>query len=106
MAINIKINKNSQSRINTFDFNKDGNLDLILGGNDFYFQPQLGRLDANEGLILLGDGKGSFNSLSSDKAGLSLNGMVSAIEKINFQRQLHWLILQNNMTPQLYKLQP
>ena len=92
--------------INTFDFNKDGNLDLILGGNDFYFQPQLGRLDANEGLILLGDGKGSFNSLSSDKAGLSLNGMVSAIEKINFQRQLHWLILQNNMTPQLYKLQP
>jgi hypothetical protein len=54
----------------------------------------------------LGDGKGSFNSLSSDKAGLSLNGMVSAIEKINFQRQLHWLILQNNMTPQLYKLQP
>lgn len=92
--------------INTFDFNKDGNLDLILGGNDFYFQPQLGRLDANEGLILLGDGKGSFNALSSDKVGLSLNGMVRAIEKINFQRQLHWLILQNNMTPQLYKLQP
>jgi hypothetical protein len=37
---------------------------------------------------------------------MSLNGMVRAIEKINFQRQLHWLILQNNMTPQLYKLQP
>lgn len=92
--------------INTFDFNTDGNLDLILGGNDFYFQPQLGRLDANEGLILLGDGKGSFNSLSSDNVGLSLNGMVSAIEKINFQRKMHWLILQNNMTPQLYKLQP
>jgi hypothetical protein len=87
------------------DFNKDGNLDLILGGNDFYFQPQLGRLDANQGLILLGDGKGLFNPLSFDKTGLNLNGMVRAIEKINFQQHPHWLILQNNMEPQLYKQQ-
>ena len=87
------------------DFNKDGNLDLILGGNDFYFQPQLGRLDANHGLILLGDGKGLFNSLSADKTGLNLNGMVRAIEKINFQQKPHWLILQNDMEPQLYKQQ-
>lgn len=88
------------------DFNKDGNVDIILGGNDFYFQPQLGRLDANQGLVLMGDGKGVFNPISQDKVGLNLSGMVRAIEKINFQQQPHWLILQNDREPQLYKQQP
>jgi hypothetical protein len=88
------------------DFNKDGNVDIILGGNDFYFQPQLGRLDANQGLVLMGDGKGVFNPISQDKVGLNLAGMVRAIENINFQQQPHWLILQNDREPQLYKQQP
>jgi len=89
--------------IEVSDFNNDGHNDLILGGNDFNFQPQLGRLDANQGLILLGDGKGGFVPLSSDKTGLTLNGMMKGIEKINFKHQLHWLILQNNMHPQLFQ---
>ena len=89
--------------IQVTDFNNDGKLDLILGGNDFNFQPQLGRLDANEGLVLLGNGNGTFESISANKTGLRLNGMVRSIEKINFQHQPHMLILQNNMEPQLFK---
>jgi len=90
--------------IQVMDINHDGFQDLIMGGNDFNFQPQLGRLDANEGLILLGNGKGDFQSLSSDKSGLNLTGMVRDIQKINFQHQTGILFLQNNMSPLLYKV--
>ena len=86
------------------DINKDGNLDLIIGGNDFYFQPQLGRLDANQGLILIGDGKGGFITLSSDKTGLNLNGMVRDIKMLDFKGQPNLLFLQNDLAPQLFKI--
>jgi hypothetical protein len=86
------------------DLNKDGNLDLILGGNDFYFQPQLGRLDANQGLVLLGDGKGNFNPLNSKATGLDLTGMVRDFKAIQYQNQYHLLVLQNDKLPALFKL--
>jgi hypothetical protein len=90
----------------SLDINKDGNPDLIMGGNDFYFQPQLGRLDANQGLILLGDGKGNFNPLSADKTGLNFMGMMRDIQKINYQQKENVLFLQNDMSPVLYKVTP
>ena len=88
----------------SLDINKDGNVDLIVGGNDFYFQPQLGRLDANQGLILYGNGKGEFAPISADKTGLNLNGMVRDIKLLNFRNQPSLLFLQNDMSPMLYKL--
>jgi hypothetical protein len=49
------------------DINGDGFPDLILGGNEFGFLPQFGRLDASFGDILLGDGKGNFTCLDADR---------------------------------------
>ncbi len=34
--------------------------DLILGGNEFGFLPQFGRLDGSFGDVLMNDGKGNF----------------------------------------------
>jgi hypothetical protein len=90
----------------SIDINKDGNPDLIMGGNDFYFQPQLGRLDANQGLVLLGDGKGNFTPLGSDKSGLNFSGMMRDIQKINYQQKENVLFLQNDLSPVLYKVTP
>ncbi len=42
------------------DVNKDGNLDLILGGNNFEFKPQYSRIDADYGSVLLGNGANRF----------------------------------------------
>ena len=96
----------SVNAILSMDINHDGNADLIIGGNDFNFQPQLGRLDANQGQILLGDGKGNFTPLTADKTGLDLTGMVRDIKKINFQQKNNILFLQNDMPPLLYKMNP
>ena len=89
-----------------YDINKDGIDDLIIGGNDFYFQPQLGRLDANQGILLIGDGQGGFNPLSADKTGLNLNGMVRDIKLLTYQKQAHLLFLQNDKEPLLFKIEP
>jgi hypothetical protein len=106
IVMNPLVQFSSIHSILSIDINKDGNIDLVLGGNDFYFQPQLGRLDANQGLILLGDGKGGFMPLSADKTGLNFNGMVRDIKLLNYRHQPNLLFLQNDMEPVLYKVNP
>jgi hypothetical protein len=106
IGMNPLVQFSSIHSILSIDINKDGNVDLVLGGNDFYFQPQLGRLDANQGLILLGDGKGGFLPLSADKTGLNFNGMLRDIKLLNYRHQPNLLFLQNDMEPVLYKVNP
>lgn len=62
--------------IEVHDFNKDGNPDILLGGNLFEAKPQVGKYDANYGILLLGDGKGGFEGLDKTKTGLSIVGEV------------------------------
>jgi len=42
------------------DINNDGHLDVLMIGNDYGIEVATGRLDAHDGLVLLGDGKGGF----------------------------------------------
>jgi hypothetical protein len=86
------------------DLNNDGLKDLIIGGNDFYFQPQLGRLDANPGIILLNNGKEKFRILSSDESGLDLNGMLRQIVPVKTPSGTNFLFLQNDAVPLMYQL--
>jgi hypothetical protein len=56
------------------DIDADGNLDLMLAGNDYGMEPFTGRHDAFMGLYLKGNGKGGFNALSMPQSGLYING--------------------------------
>ena len=56
------------------DFNGDGNLDLVVCGNDFGTEVSKGRYDALNGLLLLGDGKGNFNPQSPAQSGICIPG--------------------------------
>jgi hypothetical protein len=62
------------------DLNRDGNMDLILGGNLYHVKPEMGRYDALRGLVMLGDGTGGFEALSSQKSGLWQDGEMRKIE--------------------------
>jgi len=42
------------------DVDGDGNLDVIMNGNDYGTEVSVGRYDALNGLVLKGDGKGNF----------------------------------------------
>jgi enediyne biosynthesis protein E4 len=86
------------------DVNNDGNTDMILGGNEFNFQPQLGRLDASLGNVLLNDGKGNFTLLDEGQSGLGLSGMVRDIAVIRRKTGSCLLFLRNNEYPVLFQL--
>lgn len=56
------------------DFDHDGNLDVMINGNDYGTDVTTGRYDAFNGLLLKGDGKGNFKPLSILQSGIYLPG--------------------------------
>ena len=64
------------------DFDKDGYLDIALGGNFYEMHPALGRSDASIGQILKGNGQGQFQVLSPQQTGWILRGAIRDIKKI------------------------
>lgn len=61
------------------DLNGDGNLDLIAATNDYGTEVSVGRYDALNGLVLLGDGTGNFRSLSPSASGFFVPGNSKSI---------------------------
>jgi hypothetical protein len=66
----------------TGDFDADGNLDIILSGNDYGTDVSIGRYDAFNGLLLKGDGKGNFKPLSILQSGIYIPGNGKALVKL------------------------
>lgn len=69
--------------INTFDFNDDGKKDLLLCGNNSHMKIRLGKLDANYGVLLQGDGTGNFKYISQNISGLNIRGDVRSAVMID-----------------------
>jgi hypothetical protein len=64
------------------DFDGDGRIDLLLGGNFFGVQPMLGRYDASYGQLLRGTGDGQFQAVDLERSGLVIDGQVRHIEAV------------------------
>jgi hypothetical protein len=64
------------------DFDGDGNLDVLMNGNDFGTDVAIGRYDASNGLFLKGDGKGNFKPLSILQSGIYIPGNGKALVKL------------------------
>jgi hypothetical protein len=64
------------------DFDADGRVDILLGGNFDGVTPLRGRYDASYGLLLRGDGSGGFASVELEESGLEIEGQV---------RDMKWL---------------
>ena len=60
------------------DFDKDGDLDIIAGGNLYNSKPEIGRYDASFGLFLENDGRGNFE-VPDNGYGFKLKGEVRSI---------------------------
>ncbi len=61
------------------DFNDDGNLDVVINGNDYGTDVLAGRYDALNGLLLSGDGKGGFIPKSINHSGIYIPGNGKAL---------------------------
>jgi hypothetical protein len=89
--------------IQTLDYNQDGVMDILLAGNFYEVLPEIGRYDANYGLILEGIGQGKFKSVLPKESGFFVKGQVRAIREVRGADNQHLLILaKNNDSVQVY----
>ncbi|MBK8505859.1 MAG: VCBS repeat-containing protein [Saprospiraceae bacterium] len=56
------------------DYNEDGLPDILLSGNSYASDAETGRYDASFGVLLLGQGDGTFQPLSSVESGYFVKG--------------------------------
>lgn len=78
------------------DLDNDGNLDLLMVGNDYGMEPYSGRHDAFNGLCLKGDGKGKFNVLPLSETGFFVGGDAKGLAKIHTALSEDiWIATQN-----------
>ncbi len=66
------------------DFDGDGAEDLFLSQNDFSGSPERERSDAGQGLLLRGDGLGSFMALPGQSSGVHVQGSQRAAATADF----------------------
>jgi hypothetical protein len=65
------------------DVDGDGNMDILLGGNEYQAAVTTGRYDASYGVLLKGDGHGGFEAVGPGKSGLILDGDVKDMKVVN-----------------------
>jgi enediyne biosynthesis protein E4 len=94
----------SMNAIYCLDLNNDGHIDIVSGGNQFDFIPQLERLDASSGDVLINDGKGNFKWMESAETGLNVRGELRDIAELKSRNKTYLLFLQNDEYPVLYEL--
>lgn len=86
------------------DVDNDGHLDIITGGNFTAARVSVGQCDANYGIVLLGDGKGSFSTLDASVSGLKIRGDVRDIRIINISGSEYMIVARNGDRVQVYKI--
>jgi hypothetical protein len=64
------------------DFDGDGRIDLLLGGNFYGVPPIQGRYDASYGLLLRGEGDGRFTAMDMTRSGVEITGQVRRIRSL------------------------
>ncbi|MCD4709312.1 MAG: VCBS repeat-containing protein [Bacteroidales bacterium] len=89
----------------TGDFNDDGNIDLLLGGNLYHVKPEVGRYDASYGNFLAGDGHGSFKVVPPHLSGFRLEGEIRDIKTIQTPTGTVLVVARNNDPLQLFRVQ-
>lgn len=74
--------------IDVFDYNSDGKLDILLGGNFFEAKPEAGRYDASYGTFLTLSPQGQWQSVPSIRTGLREKGQIRSFIRLEQERLL------------------
>ena len=88
------------------DVDKDGKLDVIIGGNFNGASMYQARYDAFFGLILKGDGKGHFKALVPTDTGFLQEGDVRDIKTVRTPKGPLYFVTRNNDYIQLFRKRP
>ncbi|GAB4040221.1 VCBS repeat-containing protein [Spirosoma jeollabukense] len=89
----------------TDDYNKDGKMDILLAGNFFDVLTEVGRYDANYGLLLTGNGKGDFVATKPSQTGFFVHGQVRRMLPVRGANGKQFIVLaKNNDKAQIFRV--
>jgi enediyne biosynthesis protein E4 len=94
------------SLINDFlvdDYNEDGNADVLLAGNFYPINIQMGQYDASYGYLLFGDGRGNFKPEVQRKSGFVVRGETRRLRKLRTNNENLILAVRNNSSIEFFK---
>ncbi len=87
------------------DFTGDGHIDLLMAGNKYGLEVETNRLDAGNGILLQGNGKGKFTFIENHESGFWATHEVRDIAILRGTRDNRYVIVANNNGPiQLFKV--
>ncbi len=85
------------------DLDGDGNLDVLLAGNQTRMKPEMGINNASYGLTLMGNGRGTFTALSLQQAGLLVKNDTRSIQPIEIGGEKIYLFVRSNEEALAYR---
>lgn len=85
------------------DYNHDGKKDILLAGNIEHTRIKIGKIDASYGVLLAGNGAGSFNYIPQLQSGLKVKGCVRSIVSLKNNKEELVVFTVNNQSPVVYK---
>jgi hypothetical protein len=89
------------------DLNGDGNLDVLVAGNNSGNSVFWGPMDAMNGLVMLGDGKGGFTSHRHTETGFYVPGDARALGKLTIaDGNSLFLATQNRDSLKVFQFKP
>jgi hypothetical protein len=88
------------------DFDGDKNQDILLAGNFYAPNIQMGRYDASYGLLLKGTGTGGFEAVPAVTSGFSVKGEVKAFRTLRAGDKIYYLAIRNNETVAVFEITP
>lgn len=77
------------------DVNKDGNLDIVVVGNNFVTEVETIRYDGGRGAVLLGDGKGNFTQLAPNQSGFFEDNDCKDMIEVAYQGKTLFITASN-----------
>ncbi len=87
------------------DYDLDGHLDIILAGNSHSTESINGQMDGLNGLLLKGNGSGTFQVIKNSKSGLMIPGDAKGMATLISNNQIPLLLVtQNNQELKTFQL--
>jgi hypothetical protein len=85
------------------DVDGDGVTDLTVGGNLDEVRIDLGAMHASYGLVLKGDGRGTFTPLPATKSGFRVPGQTRDIQRVRTRNGALYVVARNNDRPLVFR---
>lgn len=78
------------------DIDGDGNMDLVIAGNNYHADVESGRYDAGNGLFLKGDDKGNFEPVHLTESGFFIPKDSRAVASLKLANGKRLILVANN----------